>query len=170
MKRGIVCQINKISLFFVLFLCFFPSQVSYSETLIKGKVVAVADGDTLTILSDDEEQLRIRLSDIDAPESKQPFGKKAKDILAELTFNKDVEIIITKKDRYNRYIGRIYVDDLDVNAEMIKRGGAWVYRQFSNDEDLIILELQAKDQKKGLWSLPENQQTPPWEFRKQRKE
>jgi hypothetical protein len=68
-------------------------------------------------------------------------------------------------DRYGRTVGRVYVGNLDVNAEMVKQGAAWVYRQFAKDPSLYRLEEQAKTAKRGLWALPEAQRCPPWDWR-----
>jgi len=69
-------------------------------------------------------------------------------------------------DRYGRTVGRVYVGNLDVNAELVKQGAAWVYRQFARDRSLLTLEAEAKAAKRGLWGLPEAQRCPPWDWRK----
>ncbi|WP_083398444.1 thermonuclease family protein [Nitrosomonas communis] len=71
-------------------------------------------------------------------------------------------------DRYGRKVARVYKDDIDVNAEMVRLGAAWVYRKYARDQNLYALEKQARQNKVGLWSLPETQQIPPWEWRKAR--
>lgn len=68
-------------------------------------------------------------------------------------------------DKYGRTVGRVYVGSLDVNAELVKRGAAWVYRQYSSDPSLITLEQQAKAARRGLWALPEAQRRAPWDWR-----
>ncbi len=89
-----------------------------ADTIYEGKVIKIADGDTLTILVANR-QLRIRLSDIDTPERKQPFGRKAKQVLSELAFAKQARVIEVTKDRYGRIVGRVYVDGTDVNRELL---------------------------------------------------
>ncbi|MDB4521966.1 thermonuclease family protein [Gammaproteobacteria bacterium] len=74
------------------------SQCLYAETLLTGKVVAIADGDTLTLLVD-HTQHKIRLAEIDTPERKQAWYQKAKDALSELVFSKEVSVTVTTKDR-----------------------------------------------------------------------
>jgi len=64
-------------------------------------------------------------------------------------------------DRYGRTVGRVYVGNVDVNAEMIRQGAAWVYRQYLKDQSLLALEQQAKAAKRGLWGLPETDRCPP---------
>ena len=69
-------------------------------------------------------------------------------------------------DRYGRTVGRVYVGNLDVNAEMIGRGAAWVYRDYAKDPSLYRLESEAKAAKRGLWALPETERCAPWDWRK----
>lgn len=134
-----------------------------------GKVVGISDGDTLTLLVPDGasfKQVKVRLAEIDTPESAQPYGQKAKQALSELAFNKQARVVVQDIDRYGRTVGRVYVGNLDVNAELVKSGSAWVYRQYAKDKSLFVLETQARVVKRGLWNLPEAQQVPPWDWRK----
>ncbi|MBL6082354.1 thermonuclease family protein [Belnapia sp. T18] len=130
-----------------------------------GRVVGLADGDTLTLLTAERRQVRVRLGEIDTPESRQPYGTRAQQILSELVFGKDVRIMVQDTDRYGRTVGRVYAGPLDVNAEMVRQGAAWVYRQYSRDPELLRLEAEAKASRRGLWALPEVERTPPWEWR-----
>ena len=131
-----------------------------------GKVIGISDGDTITILTSNKEQIKIRLAEIDAPESNQPYGKRSKQLLSELVFNKNVLVKKETIDRYKRIVGRVYIGDVYVNAAMIEAGGAWVYRKYATDASLFILEEKARKAKIGLWGLPEAQQMPPWEWRR----
>ena len=65
-----------------------------------------------------------------------------------------------------RIVGRIYVDDLDVSAEMVRLGAAWVYGKYAKDATLYELEDEARAVKRGLWVLPEAERMPPWEWRR----
>jgi endonuclease YncB( thermonuclease family) len=145
------------------------SSLLFSQQLtpdvIQGKVVGITDGDTLTILMDSK-QYKIRLAEIDTPERNQPYGSKAKDVLSDLVFNKEVKAEVQDVDRYGRYVARIYVGELDVSREMVRLGAAWVYRQYLRDKSLLEVEAGAKVAKRGLWSLPEAQKIPPWEWRR----
>ena len=134
-----------------------------AETL-EGKVVKIADGDTLTLLTPSNQQVKIRLAGVDTPERKQPFGNKAKQALSNLAFQKQALVEIAAKDRYGRTIGVVFVDGLNVNAELVKQGMAWVYRKYTDDERLYVLESEAKQAKRGLW-LDKNP-IPPWEWRR----
>ncbi len=98
--------------------------LAVAEQIYEGKVVKIADGDTLTLLVDSQ-QHKIRLSDIDTPERKQPFGTKAKQALSTLAFGKEARVVELTVDRYRRIVGRVYVDGLDVNQELVAQGYAW---------------------------------------------
>jgi len=134
-----------------------------------GRVVGVHDGDTITILDAGKRQIKVRLAEIDTPESRQPYGSRAKQELSRLVFGKTVTVKAQDTDRYGRTVGRVYADGLDVNAEMVRRGAAWVYRQYVKDQSLYTLENQARQDKAGLWGLPEAEQVPPWEWRHARR-
>lgn len=135
----------------------------FGDSILTGKVVSIADGDTLTILVEGQ-QHRIRLAEIDAPERKQPFGRKSRQTLSELCFRKEVEVVIIDKDRYGRLIGRVFAGMVDVNAEMVRRGMAWVYLKYAKDPVLFELEKIARSERRGLWAGEEP--TPPWEWRR----
>ena len=130
-----------------------------------GKVVSVSDGDTFKVLYKGKKQ-RIRLMDIDCPETGQPFGKEAKQYANSLCYGKTVTVKADGgRDQYGRILGYVYVNDtLNINAQLVKEGLAWRYK-YSENESLKELESQAKKQHKGLWV----QQNPinPWEWRKQ---
>lgn len=131
-----------------------------------GKVVGVSDGDTITVLKD-REQVKVRLVEIDAPEKGQAFGNRSKQALSELVRGKQVEIRERGTDRYGRTLGRIYQSGLDVNAEMVRRGMAWVYIKYVKDKRLNQLEAEAREQRRGLWE--DKDPVPPWEWRRARK-
>lgn len=130
------------------------------------KVVGVSDGDTLTCLTASNEQVKVRLAEIDAPEKDQPYGQTAKQALSDLAFGKQVRLDIQETDRYGRSVARVHAGSTDVNAELVKQGAVWVYRQYNRDKSLIPLESQAKAAKLGLWALQEDQRIPPWDWRK----
>lgn len=148
-----------------LFALFLFVQPAAAETII-GQIVAIQDGDTLTILDQSKHQTKIRLAEIDAPEKGQPYGTRAKQELSALAFAKLATVDAQDIDRYGRTVGRITVEGMDVNAELVKRGAAWVYRKYSKDPTLLILEQRAREARTGLWAMPEP--VPPWEWRKSR--
>ena len=131
-----------------------------------GKVIAISDGDTFTLLTSDKQQIKVRLSEIDAPEKAQPFGTRSRQALSDLIFSKDVLVVQDDIDRYGRLVGQVYVGSIHVNRKMVQEGMAWVYRQYMKDETLLQDEQVAKEAKRGLWSLPSTEQVPPWEWRK----
>ncbi len=133
---------------------------------LTGKVVGVHDGDTLTLLVTGNQQVKVRLGEIDTPELAQPYGQKAKQALSDLAFSKTAKVVVQDTDRYGRTVGRVYVGSTDVNAELVKQGAAWVYRQYLKDSSLIGLEDAAKAANQGLWALPASQRVPPWDWRK----
>ena len=137
------------------------AQPAYADFI--GKVVKIADGDTVTVLRDNE-QIKIRMAGIDAPEKAQPFGNVARQSMSEMLFGKEVRVVEQGRDRYGRTVGRVYQGDVDVSAEQIKQGMAWVYRKYSKEAALYQLENEAKQHRLGLWADAEP--TPPWAWRK----
>lgn len=148
------------------------ANISTADTLY-GRVVGVADGDTVTVLDATNTQWKIRLMGIDAPEKKQAFGSKSKEYLSGLAFNKQVTVEYNKQDRYGRTVGKIIINGVDANLEQVKAGMAWHYKQYQREqsvEDRMIYTLaeeQARAGKRGLWIGPEP--VPPWDWRKQQK-
>ncbi|MCT7908766.1 thermonuclease family protein [Arcobacter lacus] len=124
----------------------------------------VSDGDTITVLTSDKTQYKIRLNDIDAPEKKQAFGNKSKDNLAKYIAGKTVKVEYKTKDKYKRILGTIYYNNIDINLKQVKDGFAWVYKKYSKNQDYYNAEKLARENKKGLWS--DNNPIAPWEFRK----
>jgi endonuclease YncB( thermonuclease family) len=159
----------KRSLFAAFFLLL---SFNLQAATLQGKVVNVADGDTLTVLDDQKAQHKIRLQGIDAPEKSQPFGQKSKQSLSHLVHSQIVTVEFQKKDKYGRTVGKVLLNGTDVCLEQIKLGMAWHYKQYQSEqpkEDRDIYaqaELTARTQAVGLWK--DKSPTPPWEFRRQR--
>ena len=149
----------------LLFILFVLSNHCVFAAAITGKVVGIADGDTVTILTDNK-QTRIRLAEIDTPEKNQPYGQKAKKALSDFIFGKTVRVEVQTIDRYGRTVGKIFLDGLNINKEMVRAGHAWVYRRYTKDETLFKLEEYAKQNMLGLWALPKEQRIAPWEWRR----
>lgn len=135
-----------------------------------GKVVSVYDGDTITVLTARNEQVKIRFYGIDAPERGQAHGTAAKQALSDMVFGKEVRVdIASTKDRRRDVVGKVYVGDLYVNEEMVRRGFAWWYVQYGKDSpEFGAIEKEAKAAKKGLWS--EGKSIPPWQYRQEEEE
>jgi endonuclease YncB( thermonuclease family) len=128
------------------------------------KVVAVYDGDTVTCIDENNQQQKIRLAEIDAPEAKQDFGQVSRQALASMVFGKTITVVDDGRDRYGRWIGHLYADGVDVNRQMVATGMAWNYSAYSKDQSLAALQSQAQAQKLGIWSQPNP--IPPSEYRK----
>jgi endonuclease YncB( thermonuclease family) len=94
-----------------------------------GKVVGVTDGDTLTVLTTQWQQHRVRLSGIDAPERRQAFGQVSKQHLSDLGYDKTVSVVFHKRDRYQRILGEVLVNGADVGLNQIQSGLAWHYKK-----------------------------------------
>src|SRR5262245_45357834 len=103
------------------------------QQTITGKVVGVTDGETITVLDADKRQHKIRLEGIDAPESNQDFGSRAKQSLSDLVFGKKVTVTSWKKDKYGRTLGTVTLDGKDINLEQVQRGMAWSYHYSANE-------------------------------------
>lgn len=133
-----------------------------------GKVVKIADGDTFTLLDENNQQVRVRLHGIDAPERAQDFGNVARQKLSELIFNQPVRMEVMDTDRYGRIVAIVYTEgDLCVNEELLKEGLAWHYTEYDDNEDWAQLQKEAKQQRRGLWS--QRRPTAPWDWRKARR-
>ncbi len=145
-----------------LFLAVAPAlQARPAGQVLTGRVVGVSDGDTLTLLVGRTTH-RIRLHGIDAPESHQDFGSRAKQALSQAVFGKTIRVEVKDRDRYGRLVGVVRAGDRDVNAQLAGAGMAWAYRQYSTD--YVPEELKARQAKRGLWSG--QHPIPPWEFRR----
>lgn len=154
---------------FIIILLTLTFNLAHAATLT-GLVVAVADGDTITVLDNANAQHKIRLAGIDAPEKKQAFGNVSKKSLSDLVYGKQVIVEYEKQDRFGRTVGKVIINGLDANLEQIKRGMAWFYRKYQNelvlDDRLAYLhaEESAQVSQVGLWA--DRELVAPWDFRK----
>jgi endonuclease YncB( thermonuclease family) len=137
---------------------------------IAGRVVGVQDSDTLTLLTAARAQIRVRLAEIDAPESGQPYGSRAKQALSEIAFGQGARLVVVDTDRYGRTVARVVVGATDVNAEMVRRGAAWVFLRYARDPSFPRLEAEARAARRGLWALPAAERVAPWEWWKRERE
>lgn len=149
------------------------SCTSFADQLV-GKVIKVADGDTVNVLTSDNETHKIRLSGIDAPEKKQAFGNRSKQALAELIDGKIVNVEYNKLDKYQRAVGKITFNGQDVNLRQIKLGLAWHYKKYEREQDVedrsiyADAEYLAQRDKVGLWY--DANPIAPWDYRKKKRE
>src|SRR5438874_2873964 len=91
-----------------------PVTLPGGAQTLTGRVVRIADGDTITVLDSTNTQHRIRLKGIDAPESHQAFGTQSKKNLSQMIFDQDVSVIYEKTDQYGRLVGKILLSDKDI--------------------------------------------------------
>ena len=118
---------------------------------------------SLTVLVD-RQKVRVRLVEIVAPEKDQAFGNRSRQSLSGMCFDKEADVQEKGKDRYGRTLGRVYCNGIDVNAEQVRQGMAWVYDKYVTDHSLYRLQDAAKAAKRGLWADPNP--VPPWEWRR----
>lgn len=137
---------------------------------VSGRVIAVADGDTLTVLDAGRVPRKLRLDAIDAPERRQPYGQRARESLADLAHGRTARAECPKVDRYGRAVCRVIVDGVDVGLQQIRRGLAWHYTRYAHEQPAELrtaynkAELAARAERSGLWSGTEP--TPPWDYRR----
>ena len=144
----------------LFFCCAF---VFLSSTTFKAKVIGITDGDSIVVLTEDKQQIKVRLEGIDCPEMHQEFGFRAKQATVGICFGKEVLIEKIGMDRYGRTLAFVYVGDTCVNKYLLEIGMAWHFKKYSSDPELAKLEIEAREKKIGLWSQPNP--TAPWDFR-----
>lgn len=143
-------------------------QVALANEL-QGRIVGVSDGDTITVLDAKNQQHKVRLAGIDAPEKSQAFGQASKKQLSELVFGKAVVVEWQKLDRYGRVVGKVLLDGFDVCLEQIRKGMAWHYKKYAGDQSAgdrqtyAAIEAEAREARLGLW-IDESPE-PPWDYR-----
>jgi len=153
--------------FVVMALCVALSPLlCIADTRFEGKTIAVLDGDTIDVLTQDKQKIRIRLANIDAPEKSQAFGQRSRQNLASMVAGKSVEVIDTGGDQYGRRVGRVLIAGTEVNVEKVRAGYAWVYVRYNHDGRLPALEAAARQEGLGLWVDAHPQA--PWLYRHSR--
>lgn len=154
---------KKLTLILLLLLAFI---LVHAET-IRGRVLWIHDGDTVTITTPDNRSCKIRLWGIDAPENGQEYGREATLELIRLTGRKFVTVEVKGTDKYKRTLGIIRRGKLNVNLAMVKAGAAWHYVHFApKAADLAEAEAEARKNKAGLWK--KTAPLPPWEYRQKK--
>lgn len=130
------------------------------QLVIEGKVINVHDGDTVTVLDQNNKKFHIRLQGIDAPELKQAFGTVSQQNLSQMVLGKQVSIFWNKVDKYRRTVGTIRIDGQDMNVEQVKAGLAWHFKKYADEQEpgdritYAAAEQQARAAKLGLWQDP----------------
>lgn len=157
---------SPVLLLAILTIALLLAGTSYGREL-QGRVVGVSDGDTLTLLVGSE-RMRVRLSDIDAPERGQPYGRRARQSLAELCHDQTATLLAAGKDRWGRTLGVVSCAGVVANREQVRRGLAWVYSRYARaDSPLHAVQGEARREGRGLWRAPDP--LPPWEWRSRRR-
>ncbi|MGX5661600.1 thermonuclease family protein [Diaphorobacter nitroreducens] len=133
-------------------------------------IVGISDGDTLTARcpTDDPahpyQQVKVRISAIDAPEKAQPFGQRSRQNLAELCFQQQATITTKTKDRYGRSVADVECRGQDAGQAQVHAGMAWYYVKYGKGyETLAGVEAEARQDRRGLWS---QDAVAPWEWRR----
>jgi endonuclease YncB( thermonuclease family) len=153
-----------------ILLCIIALTSTQSFADVTGRVVGIADGDTITVLDNTNVQHKVRLAGIDAPEKKQPFGQRSKQSLSNCAYDKTATIQGNKLDRYGRLVGKVLVSGVDCNLRQINLGLAWHYKKYMNEQipDDRLTYAQAEEdarlKRAGLWS--EGNAMPPWVWRR----
>ncbi len=150
-------------------------SVSFAQStdpeFIEGKVIMVPDGDEVRVKAADGKTFTVRLLGIDSPESKQDFGTAARKDLEARVLDKDVKVIVHRKDAEGRYMGTVFVEGQDIGVRMLENGSAWHYKRVSGEQSseararYAKAELKARESRLGLWSAP--MPMPPWEFKEE---
>ncbi len=140
--------------------------LALAASAFSGPVVGVADGDTLTVLSDSR-PVTVRLAEIDAPEMGQPWSSRSRQALADKVFEQVVTVEPLTRDRYGRTVAYVRLGDREIHRELVREGHAWAYRRYLIDGSLLEDEAAARNAGAGLWGLPEASVTAPWQVRSQ---
>ena len=160
-------MLRRLILSLLLCAALVPTGHAQDGVTLPGVVVGVVDGDTADVRLQSG-MIRVRLHAVDAPERDQPYGAASKQALARLVLGKQVSVEPVEQDRYDRLVARLWLDDRDVNAEMIRLGAAWVYRRYAADPAYCRFEHAARERRLGLWALPPGQRAAPWEWRRRK--
>lgn len=143
------------------------------ESTLRGQVVRVADGDTVTLRDAVAKTHRIRLAGIDAPEQAQAHGRESREHLAQLVAGREVEVRYRKVDDYGRLVGTLWLDGRDLNLAQLQAGWAWHYRHYQDEqppaERLAYAQAEAQARQAGLGLWQDAAPTPPWDYRRQRR-
>ena len=153
-----------------LLLALLFTHVLLQAATLTGRVVRITDGDTVIVLDSTNTQHKIRLTGIDAPERAQAFGTESKEHLSDSVAGKIVIVEYEKRDRYKRILGKVLLDDEDMNLEQIKAGLAWHYKKYQGEQNptdrkrYAKAEIEAREDMRGLWKEPSP--VPPWAWRR----
>ncbi len=126
-----------------------------------GKVVAVLDGDTLLVLRSGN-PVKVRLAEVDAPEKAQPYGTASQKSLADMVMGKQIRVASRAVDDYGRLVATVHINGINVNHEQVRRGLAWEYSRFHSNRELMALQREAQQARRGLWAGEEIVEPSQW--------
>lgn len=151
----------------------YPELESGEYVHYRGSVSHVFDGDTIRLLVNEScensscpntgDKVKIRLGEIDTPESDQPHGKRAESALRGAIGGKDIHVLQTDVDQYGRAVGELYYKDAWVNGWLVQQGHAWAYPEFVIADQLFSWQEEAKSEEAGLWRA--ESPVKPWVWR-----
>lgn len=130
------------------------------------RVSYVYDGDTVKLQSlQSGQEIKLRITDIDAPERNQAYGKQSRRALIKLCKGSNIEVHaeLAGIDQYNRHLGKLYCNHTDVSQYLMERGLAWYNSKYSSDTKLQSSAATARVKKVGLWK--NRKPMPPWIWR-----
>ena len=157
-------MIRRFTTFFVFLLALSLMNNAYSKDINSfGTVTKVFDGDSFLIKSG-KRTIEIRMDSVDAPEYSQNYGQYCKRGLEDKILNREIRFRQTDTDRYRRVVAVVYLENRNINREIVGDGCAWAYRKYLRDNQLVALEQQARRNKKALWS--DKKPIPPWLYRR----
>ena len=166
-----------LNLVLALVLAFAPRLDAAPRVLAQefdGKVIHVDDGDTVVVLGQGYSRTKVRLANIDAPETShgrckpgQPYSAQSALLLKQLVLGKTVHLRCHDLDRYDRAVCDLQVGDTTANRELVRAGLAWANRadpRYLRDRSVVDAEADARTGRRGLWA--EQSPTPPWIWRR----
>ena len=170
---------------FISTLFIFFNSYAFQSTIrtVTGTVTKVSDGDTIHLTTPEQTKLKVRLYGIDAPETDkinnktgkvnipgQPYGDESWKALENKVMGKQVKLDILDIDKYRRMVGMVWLNDRNINLEMVREGHAEAFIEYLREPyrlEFLRVEKEARAAKKGIWSLPAYER--PREFRKRLK-
>jgi endonuclease YncB( thermonuclease family) len=138
------------------------------EGVFFGPLVRVRDGDTLQVKVQGV-VMDFRLAEVDAPESEQPYGRQARLELLALVREANLVLVPIDTDRYGRTVAFVWRSDLCINRELVRRGAAWFYDQYSKSNALFEVEEEARNARRGLWASSAKDRIEPWVWRREKR-
>jgi endonuclease YncB( thermonuclease family) len=138
-----------------------------ADDALRVRVTGIVDGDTITVRDPAGRTAMVWIDGIDAPESRQPYGARAKYSLRNLVSMRTVLIVPRTIDGRGRIVGRVLLGDLDIGLEQVRRGMAWYNDAADLDDERAYEDAQASARREGagLWK---GTPVPPWEYRRRR--